>query len=530
MNLGTEGHPEFDQLLGALRDGTIGAADMSQLEELLISDSEARQYYREYMELCATLHHYEGLVGEPEGVSDKVVRDRPGGGARGPARPAYLAVLALLIVAVGFLLANFLTRRYSPPTAYAGAVAILGESVDAQWASADFLPREGAALRPGRLRLESGLARVEFYSGAQLILEGPVDLELKSTKRGVVWGGKVRVRATPAADFTLETPRSRLLHGGAEYGVQVSAEGDVEVQVFQGELAWVDREAGPLGRSIPGEKGLLTTRQGGDQEISAHPDKFVDFAQLEERSASASRDRYAAWFEASQRLREDPDVVVYYAFERDAPGSSHLENVASTASPETGGEIIGCQWSEGRWPEKRALDFKRPGDRVRLNPIPGKFESLTLMAWVRLDALDRAFSALFLTDRWDLGGVHWQVMESGQVELSIRDEDGEVDYDTPVNIESHDLGHWMHLAAVYDPKDRVVTHYIDGKVVSRERIQSAAPLVIGSAELGNWGVPVTGDPDPTRSLNGRIDEFILFRRALRTAEIRGIYEEGKPRG
>ena len=51
------------------------------------------------------------------------------------------------------------------------------------------------------------------------------------------------------------------------------------------------------------------------------------------------------------------------------------------------GAIVGAKRVAGRWPNKGAIEFKRPGDRVRVD-IPGEFESLTFACWVKIDSLD----------------------------------------------------------------------------------------------------------------------------------------------
>jgi hypothetical protein len=52
-------------------------------------------------------------------------------------------------------------------------------------------------------------------------------------------------------------------------------------------------------------------------------------------------------------------------------------------------------------------------------------------------------------------------------------------------------------------------------------------LRIGAAEIGNW-VPQDLKDYRIRSLNGRIDEFIVFDAPLSSEELRRIYESGKP--
>lgn len=58
-------------------------------------------------------------------------------------------------------------------------------------------------------------------------------------------------------------------------------------------------------------------------------------------------------------------LLVQYAFERGTPATRTLRNGAPGAAAESQGSIIGCSWTEGRWPGKPVLDFKQVGDRVR---------------------------------------------------------------------------------------------------------------------------------------------------------------------
>lgn len=61
---------------------------------------------------------------------------------------------------------------------------------------------------------------------------------------------------------------------------------------------------------------------------------------------------------------------------------------------------------------------------------------------------------------------------------------------------------------------------------------------MGNLEIGNWGVAVhdprwerlrkAGSIDSNRSFKGRLDEFALIAQPLSAAEIRAIYEYGKP--
>jgi hypothetical protein len=53
-------------------------------------------------------------------------------------------------------------------------------------------------------------------------------------------------------------------------------------------------------------------------------------------------------------------------------------------------------------------------------------------------------------------------------------------------------------------------------------------LRLGNVELGNWGSPIDGSHYGIRHLNGRMDEFAIFGRALKEADVREFYQVGAP--
>jgi hypothetical protein len=152
------------------------------------------------------------------------------------------------------------------------------------------------------------------------------------------------------------------------------------------------------------------------------------------------------------------------------------------------------------------------------------------MAWVRVDGLEHIYTGLLLTDRWQKGSAHWQINRKGEVILNVKHSAGKDDRTrTPPVLGPDNLGQWTHLAAVYDHQAGRVTHYVNGRAVSSHEILYPTLLHIGPADVGNWGSRVHEyDKVPIRNLSGRMDEFLLFDRALGAREIRDLYRAGKP--
>jgi len=133
-----------------------------------------------------------------------------------------------------------------------------------------------------------------------------------------------------------------------------------------------------------------------------------------------------------------------------------------------------------------------------------------------------------LTEGHDLGEVHWQFTETGQLLLGVKAEpDQSQDYLSDVVLRPHDVGRWVHLACVYDQKAGKVIHYVDGRRVDALPIRKHITLRFGASQIGNWA-PEDFIDHRIRSLNGRMDEFVLFKTALTDEEILAMYEAGQP--
>jgi len=157
---------------------------------------------------------------------------------------------------------------------------------------------------------------------------------------------------------------------------------------------------------------------------------------------------------------------------------------------------------------------------------------------VKIDSLDRWYNSLFLTDGYNKGEPHWQILDTGQLYFSVRPveqgEKGPGDFKalSPPFWKPSLSGRWLHLATVYDVEGASVTHYLNGEVLCKDLVPGEKLVEetrIGTASIGNWSVPTQPDSRfAIRNLNGSMDEFALFEDALTDDEIREIYNNGKP--
>jgi hypothetical protein len=222
---------------------------------------------------------------------------------------------------------------------------------------------------------------------------------------------------------------------------------------------------------------------------------------------------------------------VHFDFENVAPPDWRLHNLGNRGAAMSDAVIVGCQRIEGRWPEKRALEFGSVSDRVRLS-VPGEFEALTIAAWVRVQGLDRRFNSLFMCDGFAAGTIHWLIRSDGVLGLTaIGPGSGNFQiFASPPVLTLDQFGMWLHLAVVLDGSAKRAVHYVNGRPVSEKTLRLNPPFRIGTAELGNWNASGFRDNDPSliRNFSGAMDEFFLFNRALNAEEIHTLYSEGKP--
>jgi hypothetical protein len=113
-------------------------------------------------------------------------------------------------------------------------VATVVESVDARW---ERPIREQVALRPQRLHLEQGYARIRLRQGTELIVQAPSTVELETANRIFLEAGWITARVPiEARGFMVSTPLSSVVDYGTEFGLLVNKESSAEVHVFDGKI------------------------------------------------------------------------------------------------------------------------------------------------------------------------------------------------------------------------------------------------------------------------------------------------------
>jgi hypothetical protein len=128
-------------------------------------------------------------------------------------------------------------------------IAWLVNAQDCRWGGTEQTP--GRDMRAGKtLRLERGLAEIEFEGGARVILQGPAGIQLVSGSCARLFHGTLTARVSEGArGFAVLSPRGKVVDLGTEFGLSVNERGATTVRVFTGEVEAfslaADRPAAP---------------------------------------------------------------------------------------------------------------------------------------------------------------------------------------------------------------------------------------------------------------------------------------------
>ncbi|MDF1753431.1 MAG: FecR domain-containing protein [Verrucomicrobiales bacterium] len=535
--------------IDAYLDGTISDGDFDQLQDRMMESPELREAMRSYLSLDHSLLQLsDAIVPETESATGPWLQTESAPSekiARFPKSFIPIAAAATIAFLTGSALMYWNQRNgeiadTAKETPSANGFAVIQNLFDPSWEKPANIRREGDMLGAEVFTLASGTAQIQFFSGAIMTVEGPSQIELKSAWEASCREGAVRMKVPPAArGFKLQTPSSEIIDLGTEFGLVVR-DGTGHVEVIDGEISV--RHRGEEEKILKQSDALNLDPNSAATVSQSGQVTFPDLSRFGSRSAEELTSSFQRWERHRDVTAQDPRVLAYYTF--DGPNHTIVPNLSEPRKPDFDGTVILAEPVSGRWPGmKSALEFRRPGARVRVN-IPGTFSAFTFACWTRIDSLDRRYNALFMGDGYERGEPHWQIRDDGKMMLSVMVDESQPNprstdpqsrlhkvYFSPPMWDMSMSGQWLHLASVFDPASRTVSHYVNGEKVSSQEIESlffVDQLRIGNGEIGNWGEPFRKDPNfAIRHLNGRLDEFTIYQSALTDNEIANLYHRSR---
>lgn len=358
---------DIDTLLSKLCEGTLPPESRDHLGKLLATSDEALQRYVEVMHLSTELIDWakrdvnvtilETLLEDMACQSDKAaeldhlvsLHSQPNQSkprASSTSRSSLLSrkmrwVAAIAASVIGIAIVPFLLLQNSERTLQADlsnrsaeteivaanqpefVAHILEATNDVTWvenaAPFDFLLRLGIGQK---IAIQSGVLRLQYFSGAEIILHGPAEFIPTGPAGGHLASGRVtgKLSNSQEREFRLSTPSAEVIDLGTVFGVAISDGSDTDVCVFDGEVEVnsIGPDSGssePI-RLVEGMSVRLTS--DGKADLAAHVDReqFLSEIPVQDNTRLAAN-----------------EISLIDAF-IDGPGLSH--RLFATLDPKTG--------------------------------------------------------------------------------------------------------------------------------------------------------------------------------------------------
>ena len=215
-------------------------------------------------------------------------------------------------------------------------------------------------------------------------------------------------------------------------------------------------------------------------------------------------------------IRNDPDLIIYYSFDKDE------KEVADDTGNGFDGEVSGADWSkDGK--HGGAMEFDGGSAIKTPQEIPGltdtELTAMTVEHWVMINAhtgdTQQVWEALNAAGAWPA-----ETFIEGAAEMVFYIYDTKnTEHRTP--IPELPTKKWVHIAGTYDGK--VQKSYFNGKVVSET--DWSGKFTIFAAPTGAIVLGKDNEAD-IQYLNGFIDEFAFYTRALSEDEINADMNKG----
>ena len=222
---------EKELILGYL-DNRLSASQFDSLQALLRQNKDARSFLLDLSTIDTKLDDFSLSV-DPETSAPKTIPFS----WREYAWSVVACLLVLFLCTSGYFL-------FSEPK-----IAMIQSCEDAAWES-DLPTTLGSELTSGSLKLRTGLASIELRSGANLILEGPAEVNLISPMKIRLVSGMAIVEVPESAiGFVLETPDGYAIDYGTRFAVSVDPIKNVSsFEVIDGEIGVHHQRSGSQDR------------------------------------------------------------------------------------------------------------------------------------------------------------------------------------------------------------------------------------------------------------------------------------------
>lgn len=263
--------PRLTKLIDLHLDGALTPEEKVELENLLRGSEAARQQFWRHAGLHHALHE-QARVGQ-ESTNPAASKITP---FSFPSA-AWLRLAAAVAVGLflGWLLKSPAPQKDLPVVAGSAFVAQV-RFADAGLVRDDTRTMPASEVLPvGPLRVGPGVAEIEFFDGARVVVQGPAQLDLLSPAALVLHSGRLSATVPErATGFRVLTPAGEVIDLGTRFGVSVDPAGKVETHVFEGRVDW--RGIGGQTARVREREAISVEANRRMQQMAARPDTFPE--------------------------------------------------------------------------------------------------------------------------------------------------------------------------------------------------------------------------------------------------------------
>ncbi|TWT30648.1 FecR domain-containing protein [Blastopirellula retiformator] len=268
---------DVDNLLTGYLDETLTAEQLTELEAWINADAENAQRFAELvyldqrLEAEIKLNEISATIASEERVSRSLARP-----ASVVAICIALAACLLTLVAAPYWYSTS-EQANSPapsPVEVAAAPAFLTITgvTDLDGKAAEEF-QIGDRLAAEQIQFVAGMMQLEFDSGVEVTLEGPVRYQIDAIDTTQLLTGLMTATVPKGAEgFVVNTPQSKIIDLGTAFGVALNEDGSSLVTVFNGEVEVIDKRDEKR-RLVEGES-LELDAQGSARNVAFSPKRF----------------------------------------------------------------------------------------------------------------------------------------------------------------------------------------------------------------------------------------------------------------
>jgi hypothetical protein len=406
-------------------------------------------------------------------------------------------------------------------------IARVSQAVDAEWLSTSGPIAVGDGLYPGPLVLKKGFAEVVFGSGAKVLLQAPVDFQLETPSCIYLAKGQLvaNIEQSTEGRFVVRTAHSTVVDYGTEFGVEVDEMGQTNAHVFKGKVE-LRQGSDPLKYesklSLEAGQSGMADSSGKLDRVAAQPQRFITtMPNAYELAVIATKPLYYWRFDQDKDGRLLDEINPQYTDESKLFGS-----VGYTDGPNLGGG------------ENRALQLtgREEGYAVLRQYAPefDDADSFSTAMWIRPQGKGTEGDPIILSigkednpsarNRYKLmfnNDSKIFTLFVGNLEKIPADfqKQGLRVSSNPVQLDT-----WYHVAVTYTNSQRV-NLYLNGRLEASEKLLGAVRSLGSIHEKYpiEWYIG-TKVSSPGNSFAGSVDEVSQYNRELSAEEVRMLYE------